>query len=33
MHLLHIKAYKKAKIADDLKNNLPITRRQSEVLF
>jgi DNA-binding CsgD family transcriptional regulator len=33
MYLLHIKAYKKAKSANDLKDNLPITKRQYEVLF
>lgn len=33
MHLLHIKEYKQAKSADDLKQNLPITNRESEVLY
>jgi len=33
MHLLHIEEYKQAKSADDLKENLPITKRESEVLL
>lgn len=33
MHLLHIKEYKQAKSAVDLQQNLPITQRESEVLF
>lgn len=33
MHLLHIKECKQVKSADDLKENLPITKRESEVLF
>ena len=31
--LLHIKEYKEAKNADNLKDNLPVTKRESEVLF
>lgn len=33
MHLLHIKEFKQAKSAEDLKAHLPITKRESEVLF
>jgi DNA-binding response OmpR family regulator len=33
MHLLHIKEFKQAKSADALKENLPITKRESEVLY
>ena len=33
MHLLHIKERKQAKSAADLKANLPITKRESEVLY
>lgn len=33
MHLLHIKEFKQEKSADSLKQSLPITKRESEVLY
>ncbi|MDC2891097.1 response regulator transcription factor [Psychrosphaera algicola] len=33
MHLLHIKGFKQEQTAEVLQQNLPITKRESEVLF